>query len=153
MLGIYGMLSYAVATRRQEIGVRMALGATRARVYRLTMEQAARPVAAGLLGGLMMSAASARVIERFLSGMSGMDAGMMAGVAVVFAVAAAVAAFVPARRAASIEPMEALRAEEGHAPSPSLTRLDASTAEGPRCQRRATCSPVGSAQQYQGSSR
>lgn len=111
MLGIYGMLSYAVASRRQEIGVRMALGATRAGVYRLTIGQAGLPVAAGLAAGLALSAASARVIERFLYGARGIEMGVMAAVTVVLLLAAAVAAFVPARRAARIEPMEALRAE------------------------------------------
>ena len=111
MLGIYGMLSYAVAARRQEIGVRMALGATRARVYGLTMGQAGQPVAAGLVGGLMLSAAGARVLERWVEGVNGMDGWVMAGAAGMFLLAAGAAAFVPARRAASIEPMEALRAE------------------------------------------
>ncbi|MBI4889878.1 MAG: ABC transporter permease, partial [Acidobacteria bacterium] len=111
MLGIYGMLSYAVAARRQEIGVRMALGATRAGVYRLAMGQAGWPVTAGLAGGLLLSVAAARLIESFLYGAGGMQAGVMAAVAGVFLLAAGVAAFVPARRAASIDPMEALRAE------------------------------------------
>ncbi len=111
MLGIYGMLSYAVAARRQEIGVRMALGATRAGVCRLALGQAGWPVAAGLAGGLLLSVASARLIESFLYGTGGMQAGVMAAVAGVFLLAAGAAAFVPARRAASIEPMEALRAE------------------------------------------
>ncbi len=111
MLGIYGMLSYAVAARRQEIGVRMALGATKAGVYRLAMGQAAWPVGVGLAAGLAVSAAAGRVLEGLVEGVGGMEVWLMAAVAGVFLAAAVAAAFVPARRAAGIEPMEALRAE------------------------------------------
>jgi ABC-type antimicrobial peptide transport system permease subunit len=111
MLGIYGILSYSVESRKQEIGVRMALGATRGRVYRLTMAEASRPVVAGLLAGLAASLMARRVIEKFLYGVQAVDPAVIAGVAGLFLSAAVLAAFVPARRAASIDPMEALRPE------------------------------------------
>ena len=111
MLGIYGVLSYSTATRRQEIGVRMALGATRAKIYALTLGGAGAPVFAGLGAGFLASIAAGRVIEKLLYGVRAIDPAVMAIVAALFLPAAAVAAFVPARRAASIDPMDALRSE------------------------------------------
>jgi predicted permease len=111
MLGIYGVLSYAVETRQQEIGVRMALGATRAEIYSLTMGQAGAPVLGGLASGLVASALAGRLIRRLLFGVEVMDATVIVAVAAVFLLAAAAAAFLPARRAASVDPMAALRAE------------------------------------------
>ncbi len=111
MLGIYGVLSYSVAARRQEIGVRMALGATRSGVYRLAMGEAAGPVLAGLIAGLGASFAARRGVEAFLFGVQALDVGVMALVIGLLGVSAVIAAFLPARRAASIDPMEALRAE------------------------------------------
>ena len=111
MLGIYGVLSYSVAARRQEIGVRMALGATRGDVYSLTMSQAGVPVALGLAAGLAASLATGQFLEKFLYGTRAVDPLVMATVALLFLLAAGGAAFVPARRAASVPPMDALRPE------------------------------------------
>jgi predicted permease len=111
MLGVYGVLSYTVAARRQEIGVRMALGATRESIYRLTMREAFLPVAAGLAAGWLLSVALARLVRSLLYGVSTIDATVSLAVICLFLLAAAIAAFVPARRAASIDPMEALRTE------------------------------------------
>ncbi len=110
-LGIYGILSYTVATRKQEIGVRMALGATRQRIYALTMSEAVIPVLAGLLGGWIASLALGRIIRTLLYGVKETDGSVAVIVAALFLIAATLAAFLPARRAATIDPMEALRTE------------------------------------------
>lgn len=111
MLGIYGVLSYSVAARKQEIGVRMALGATRSSVYTLILVEAGTPVFAGLATGLVVGLLSGRVIEKFLFGTRVVDPAVILIVTGLFLVSAAAAAFVPAYRAASVDPMEALRAE------------------------------------------
>lgn len=111
MLGIYGVLSYSVASRKNEIGVRMALGANRAKVYRLTFAEAGVPVVAGLAAGLAASLAAGGVIRKYVYGIEVADPAVMLLVVVLFAVAAGAAAFVPARRAASVNPMEALRSD------------------------------------------
>lgn len=111
MLGIYGVLSYSVAGRRQEIGVRMALGATPPQIYSLTLGEAAAPVIAGLAGGVVASVMAANAVEKLLYGIKGLDPAVAIITAGLFLIAALAAAFLPARRAASIDPMQALRAE------------------------------------------
>ncbi len=111
MLGIYGVLSYSVVTRKQEIGVRMALGATRSSVYALTFGEAGIPVFAGLVTGLVASILAERVIRNLLYGIEVVDPTVILIVTGLFVASAAVAAFLPARRAASIDPMDALRSE------------------------------------------
>jgi predicted permease len=111
MLGIYGVLSYSVVTRKQEIGVRMALGATRAKVYALTFAEAGAPVFAGVIVGLAASLLAGRAIQTLLYGTQAVDAPVILMVTGLFLLSAAAAAFLPARRAASVEPMEALRSE------------------------------------------
>jgi predicted permease len=111
MLGIYGVLSYSAAARRQEIGVRIALGATRGRIYAMTMGEAGVPVVGGLVAGLAASVFAARAIRSLLYGVEGVDVSVMLGVCGLLVVAALSAAFVPARRAASVDPMETMRAD------------------------------------------
>jgi predicted permease len=111
MLGIYGILSYSVATRKQEIGVRMALGATRAKVYGLTFAEAGVPVVVGIIAGLAMSLPASRAIQKLLYGTQAVDLPVILIVIGLFLISAATAAFLPARRAASVDPMEALRSE------------------------------------------
>jgi ABC-type antimicrobial peptide transport system permease subunit len=111
MLGIYGVLSYSTATRKQEIGVRIALGATRRGIYALTLGEAATPVVGGLLAGLIASVLAGRAIQRMLYGTQAVDPSVTLIVIVLFLAAALAAAFLPARRAASVDPMEALRSE------------------------------------------
>ncbi len=111
MLGIYGVLSYSVAARRQEIGLRMALGATRGTVYRATTRELWAPVALGLAAGLVATLAAVRTVEQFLYGTEPMDIPLIGGVLALFLAAAMLAAFVPARRAASLNPVDALRSE------------------------------------------
>jgi ABC-type antimicrobial peptide transport system permease subunit len=111
MLGIYGVLSYSVACRKQEIGIRMALGATRGTIYSLSLGETAAPVLAGVAAGLIASVFASRLIRDMLYGVQALDfSGALCG-AVLFLAAAAAAAFLPARRAASVNPMDALRAE------------------------------------------
>jgi predicted permease len=111
MLGIYGVLSYSVATRKQEIGVRMAIGATRSSIYALTLAEAGFPVLAGLATGLFASFLAGRMIRNLLYGIDVIDPAVILIVTGLFLVSAGAAAFLPARRAASVDPMDALRAE------------------------------------------
>jgi predicted permease len=111
MLGIYGVLSYSTANRKQEIGVRIALGATRRGIYTLTLGDAATPVSLGLATGLIASILAGRAIQRLLYGTQAVDPSVALIVIALFLSAAIAAAFLPARRAASVDPMEALRCE------------------------------------------
>jgi predicted permease len=107
-VGIYGVIAYFVTRRTQEIGVRMALGATRMDVVALVVKQAAGPVAAGIALGLVISAALMRVLSGQLFAVKPHDPATFAGVAIVLAAVAMVASLVPARRAASVDPTRAL---------------------------------------------
>jgi predicted permease len=111
MLGIYGVLNYSVVTRKQEIGVRMALGATRGKVYALTFAEAGTPVFAGVIVGLAGSVLAGRAVQAMLYGTQAVDPAVILMVTGLFLLSAVAAAFLPARRAASVEPMEALRSE------------------------------------------
>lgn len=111
MLGVYGVLSYVVAGRTQEFGLRMALGASRQSIYSLTMSEAAVPVFVGLLGGWAASALAGNGVEKLLYGVNSFDWSVTAIVAALFIACVMAAAFLPARRAASIDPIQALRAE------------------------------------------
>jgi macrolide transport system ATP-binding/permease protein len=111
IVGLYGVTAYSVSQRTREIGVRMALGAQRRAVYRLVLGEAGWLTAAGIGAGLACSIAVANLMRRLLFGVSAWDATTLAGVALVLAVAALTASYIPARRAASVNPVEALRAE------------------------------------------
>ncbi|HUE88846.1 MAG TPA: ADOP family duplicated permease [Vicinamibacterales bacterium] len=109
--GVYGTFAYAVVRRRVETGVRLALGATRADVLRLFLGQAALVVVAGVTVGTAAALAGGQYAQSVLFGVSPRDGTSVAvAVASMFAVAA-IATYVPARRAASVQPAEALRAE------------------------------------------
>ena len=99
----------SVAARRQEIGVRMALGASRGQIYRDTFGEAATPVFVGLVAGLLCSVFAGRAIREVLSGAVSVDLWVMLMVAANFLAAAVIAALAPARRAASVHPMESMR--------------------------------------------
>ncbi|MGH9605691.1 MAG: ABC transporter permease [Terracidiphilus sp.] len=107
--GLYGVLSQLVSYRRREIGVRMALGATRLSVARLVLRQGSILVGAGLAAGLLLAFATGRLVSSFLYGVRPLDAWTYVGAAVTLSIVGLVAAFLPARKAASIEPMQALR--------------------------------------------
>jgi ABC-type antimicrobial peptide transport system permease subunit len=111
MLGVYGVLSYIVAGRTQEFGLRMALGASRQRIYSLTFSEAAVPVIAGLVAGWAVSALAGNLVHKLLYGVHSIEWSVTAAVMLLFLACATAAAFVPARRAAGIDPMQALRAE------------------------------------------
>ena len=108
--GIYGLMAYAVAQRRREIGVRMALGAERRDVLRLVLTRALRIVVAGLIVGLAGAAGVTRVLQRFLFGVTPTDPIAFTIVTLLMAVGL-MAAWLPARRATRIDPCAALRAE------------------------------------------
>ena len=109
--GIYGVMAYSTGRRTREIGVRMALGARPGAVYRLILKEAGRLIAAGIALGLICSAAAATLLRGLLFGVRPVDPATLAGVAFVLAVCAFLASYIPARRAAAIDPVEALRAE------------------------------------------
>ena len=109
--GVYGILSYRVSLRTTEIGVRMALGATRRDVLALTLGQAARLSAIGLAAGAALAFGTGRVLSSALRGAVASDPVMVGLTTVVLALAALVAAWIPSRRAMAIEPAMALRAE------------------------------------------
>jgi len=109
--GLYGVLSQLVSYRRREIGVRMALGATRRGVAQLILRQGSILIGAGIGAGLLLAFATARLIKGFLYQVPPLDVWTYVAVAVLLAAIGLVAAFVPARRAAMIQPMEALRTE------------------------------------------
>ena len=109
--GLYGVIAYSVSRRTREIGVRMALGAQPGRVYRLILQEAGWLIAAGISIGLLASMATATLLRGLLFGVHAADPETMVGVGAVLAVAALLASYIPARRAASIDPVDALRAE------------------------------------------
>jgi ABC-type antimicrobial peptide transport system permease subunit len=109
-VGLYGVTAYAVSCRRTEIGVRMALGADAAQVVRLVLARLAWLVGAGVAVGIVLSLWASRFVSTLLYGLEPRDAGTLAGAALVLAVVAALAAWLPARRAAKIDPAEVLRA-------------------------------------------
>ena len=109
--GLYGVLSQLVSYRRREIGVRMALGATRASVANLVLRQGSILIGVGLVAGLGLALASGRLIKGFLYEVKPLDATTYLAVAVVLTVIGLLAALIPARRAATIQPMQALRDE------------------------------------------
>jgi predicted permease len=110
-VGLYGITSYAVARRTSEIGLRMALGADRGNVVRMVLRGAFLQVGLGLAIGIPIALIGGRFMADQLYGVRTYDPLSIAVAAVVLALAAALAGFIPARRAASIEPMEALRTE------------------------------------------
>ena len=109
--GLYGVLSYSVWQRRREFGVRLALGAQRGDVFRLVLRQGAALVAAGVVLGLAAGAAAARLIESLLFDVTPLDLPTAAAAVAILAAVAAAAGCVPARRAVSVAPMDALRCE------------------------------------------
>jgi predicted permease len=111
VVGLYGVVSYSVSQRTREIGVRMALGAQRSAVYSMVMRQAGQLTVIGIAIGLICAIGASLAMRKLLFGVAAWDVPTLAGVVGVLALASLLASFVPARRAASVEPSEALRAE------------------------------------------
>jgi len=110
-VGLYGVLAFVVSLRQREIGIRLALGATRRRVLGGVMRQGLRLVASGLAIGVLVAAGATRGIANLLYGVGAHDPVVFAGVPAVLLAVAALACWVPARRAAGIDPLQALRSE------------------------------------------
>jgi len=110
-IGLFGVLSYVVAQRTTEIGVRVALGAQRREVLRLILFDGLRPAVLGLLFGLLAAAGVSRVIRGLLFGVQPLDAGVYAVVAILLLIVAVSACLLPAWRAGRLDPMQALRNE------------------------------------------
>ena len=111
VVGLYGVIAYSVSQRTREIGVRMALGAQRSSVYKLVLGEAGRLIVVGIVVGLAGSVGAAMLMGKLLFGVQAWDGGTLTGVAVVLGASAMLASYFPARRAASVNPTEALRAE------------------------------------------
>jgi ABC-type antimicrobial peptide transport system permease subunit len=110
-VGLYGVTAYGVAQRRNEIGIRMALGAGRGRVVGLVLRGTAVRVGAGLVLGMPLAIGAGQLLKAQLYGVTSWDPVALGVAAGTLALCASIAAIVPARRAASIPAVEALRAE------------------------------------------
>ncbi len=111
VVGLFGVISYVVAQRTREIGIRMALGAHQSRVTQLVVTQSLRVIGAGLALGVLVSVFAARLLESLLFGVSAADPLTYSVSAILMTGVSLLAAWLPARRAARIDPLEALRSE------------------------------------------
>jgi len=111
VVGLYGVLSYAVTQRTSELGVRFALGATPARVIQMVLGDGLRLVAAGVTLGAVVGGLAARLMSGLLFGIHPFDVATFAGASLLLLSVALLASFVPARRASRLDPMNALRSE------------------------------------------
>ena len=110
-VGLYGVMSYSVARRTGEIGIRMALGATRSSVIQMVLRGALWQIGIGLALGIPAALLAGHLLANQLYGVGGYDPLALAGAAIALGLCASLAGFIPARRAATIEPMQALRIE------------------------------------------
>jgi ABC-type lipoprotein release transport system permease subunit len=110
-VGIYGLVAYTVTRRTSEIGVRMALGATRRNVLNLVLRGAVALASAGIVLGLPLAVASSTLVSKMLFGVKPADPFTAASAAALLVVVAALAAYLPARRASKVDPLTALRHE------------------------------------------
>lgn len=111
MAGLYGLLAYVVSQRTRELGVRIALGARRANLQWMVLRQAGGMLLAGGVVGIGLAFASGKLVGRFLYGVSAHDRWTMVAAPALLLVTGLIAAYLPARRAANVDPMQALRAE------------------------------------------
>lgn len=110
-VGIYGVMAYSVTLRRQEMGIRVALGAAPRDILKLVMGQGMRLTLAGVVAGIVVSVMLTRLLTSLLFGVRAIDAGVFGGAALVLIGAAFLACYLPARRATRVDPMMALRFE------------------------------------------
>ena len=110
-IGLYGTLSYVVSTRRREVGLRLAMGAARRQIVLQFLREALRVSLFGCAAGLILAALFTRVLNGMLYGVSSLDALTFGGVAILMLLTAALSAWMPAMRAAQLEPMQVLREE------------------------------------------
>jgi putative ABC transport system permease protein len=110
-VGLYGVVSFVVAQRTREFGVRLALGAQTGDVFRLVLHHGARLVGAGLVAGAIVAAVSTRLFVSLMFGVSPLDPVVYVAMAVLLALIALAASYVPALRATRVDPIEALRTE------------------------------------------
>jgi putative ABC transport system permease protein len=108
-VGVFGVLSYAVGQRTQEIGIRMALGAQSFAVRRMVVGEGMRLVLRGLAIGAVLAAPAADLLSSLIFGLKAADLPVLAGVSVVLMLAALLACYLPARKASAVDPMAALR--------------------------------------------
>jgi macrolide transport system ATP-binding/permease protein len=111
VVGLYGVIAYSVSQRTREIGVRMALGAQRGTVYGMVLKEAGRLTGMGIVAGMVCAVGAATLMRTLLFGTAAWDVSTLVVVGVVLGVCAMVASYLPARRAAMVNPVEALRAE------------------------------------------
>jgi ABC-type antimicrobial peptide transport system permease subunit len=110
-IGLYGVMSYNVARRRNEIGIRMALGAQQSRVLRMVLGEVTVLISVGLAIGFAAAIGTTRFVASFLYGTKANDPWTFAVAAAVLGLVAVLAGFLPARRASRLDPMNALREE------------------------------------------
>jgi predicted permease len=110
-LGVYGVVTYSVVQRQREIGLRLALGAQRQNIYRLILTDGLTPFVAGAVAGVAVAFASARIVGSLLFQVSPYDSAIASGAVCMLVAMGTTACLLPARRAASVDPMEALRRE------------------------------------------
>jgi predicted permease len=111
VIGLYGVIAYSVGRRTREIGIRMALGARREMIYKLIFTEAGWLIAFGVVAGLFGALMASTVMRSLLFGVGAWDPQTFSGVITLLAIAALAASYFPARRAASVDPMDVLRAE------------------------------------------
>ncbi len=111
VIGLYGVIAYSVGQRTREIGIRMALGARAQSVHRMVLKEATILTTMGIVIGLACAVATAKLLKDLLFGVQSWDIPTLVAVAVVLSIAALAASYIPARRAAGVNPVEALRAE------------------------------------------
>jgi ABC-type antimicrobial peptide transport system permease subunit len=109
VVGLYGVVAYGVASRRGEIGIRVALGARRWRIVALVLREAGLVLAGGLAAGLVVTLAVTRAVRSLLFGLSNDDPAVLSAAVLILAVTGLMAAAIPARRAAAIDPVQTLR--------------------------------------------